>query len=159
MAKWWRFATSNLRAVVSNHPSPSAQPSSRSASYHTIQAIPRECSGGRVSAKDRAQGRIPAVVLSQQLLRPNDEPPMSSAGTLSSKRLVTIERKQIHSILKSVELPFFYSTTFPLQIRAGSGSSHLLESGPVLPIKASQSSFPFSINEKLPFIYSSSPFF
>ncbi|XP_059457885.1 uncharacterized protein LOC132187555 [Corylus avellana] len=136
MAKWWRSATSNLRAVVSNHPTLSAQPSSQLASYHTIQAIPRECSGGRVSARDRAQGRIPAVVLSQQqLLRPNEEPQTSSAQTLSRKRLVTTERKQIHSILKSVELPFFYSTTFALQIRAGSGSSHLIESGPVLPIK------------------------
>jgi len=153
MAKWWRSATSNLRAVVSNHPGPSAQPSSRSASYHTIQAIPRECSGGRVSARDRAQGRIPAVVLSQHLLRPNDEPPTSSSRTLSRKNLVTTERKQIHSILKSVELPFFYSTTFALQIRAGSGSSHLVESGLVLPIKASQSSFLFSNNEKLHFIY------
>jgi large subunit ribosomal protein L25 len=93
------------------------------------------------------------VVLSQHLLRPNDEPPTSSSRTLSRKNLVTTERKQIHSILKSVELPFFYSTTFALQIRAGSGSSHLVESGLVLPIKASQSSFLFSNNEKLHFIY------
>ncbi|XP_041004645.1 50S ribosomal protein L25 [Juglans microcarpa x Juglans regia] len=131
MAKWWRSAASNLRTVVAK--SPTAQPSS---SYHTIQAIPRECSGSRVSARDRAQGRIPAVVLSQQLLLRKDEPKNSSEDrSLSQKRLLTTERKQIQSILNSVELPFFYCTTFPLQIRAGSGSSHLLESGTVLPIK------------------------
>ncbi|KAG2724523.1 hypothetical protein I3760_01G021600 [Carya illinoinensis] len=128
MAKWWRSAASNLRTVVAN--SPTAQPSS---SYHTIQAVPRECSGSRVSARDRAQGRIPAVVLSQQLLLRKDEP--KSSSELSRKRLLTTERKQIQSILKTVDLPFFYCTTFPLQIRAGSGSSHLLESGTVLPIK------------------------
>lgn len=143
MAKWWRSAASNLRTVVAN--GPASQPSS---SYHTIQAVPRECSGSRVSARDRAQGRIPAVVLSQQLLFRKDVSKNSSDDrSLSRKRLLTTERKQIQAILKSVDLPFFYCTTFPLQIRAGSGSSHLLESGTVLPIKASQPSIPsFNLN-------------
>ncbi|KAE8704806.1 hypothetical protein F3Y22_tig00110437pilonHSYRG00037 [Hibiscus syriacus] len=105
--------------------------SANSHHYHTIQAIPRECIGSRISSRDRFQGRIPAVVFSQGLLEknPNNRSP-------SRKQLLTTEGKQIRSIIKSVELPFFCSTTFQLQIRAGSGSSVLLESGRVLPIKA-----------------------
>ena len=130
MARWWRSATNNLRTVVVwSQPPPS---SSSSAGYHTIQAIPREISGSRVSSKDRAQGRIPAVVLSQHLIQKGTP---NTSQSMSRKHLVTTERKQIQAILKSVQLPFFCSTTFPLQIRAGSGSSHLLESGTVLPIK------------------------
>ncbi|XP_039000008.1 50S ribosomal protein L25-like [Hibiscus syriacus] len=104
--------------------------SANSHHYHTIQAIPRECIGSRISSRDRFQGRIPAVVFSQGLLEknPNNRSP-------SRKQLLTTEGKQIRSIIKSVELPFFCSTTFQLQIRAGSGSSVLLESGRVLPIK------------------------
>ncbi len=129
MARWWRSATNNLRTVVVWSQPP---PSSSSAGYHTIQAIPREISGSRVSSKDRAQGRIPAVVLSQHLIQKGTP---NTSQSMSRKHLVTTERKQIQAILKSVQLPFFCSTTFPLQIRAGSGSSHLLESGTVLPIK------------------------
>lgn len=100
--------------------------------YHTIQAIPRELKGNRVSARDRAQGRIPAVVFTQSYLQSTSTP-----RPLSRKHLLTTEKKQIQAILDSVQLPFFCSTTFPLQIRAGSGSSTLLDSGNVLPIKAS----------------------
>ncbi|KAM1529442.1 hypothetical protein ACFX1Z_018652 [Malus domestica] len=125
MANRWRAAGSNIRAVLQN-PSSGPQPpfSSFAAMYHTIQAIPREVTGNRVSVKDRAQGRIPAVVFSQQL-----NPTSAAARPMSRKHLLTTERKQIQAILKSVELPFFCSTRFPLQIRAGSGSSDLLESG------------------------------
>ncbi|KAM1073600.1 hypothetical protein PS2_018329 [Malus domestica] len=125
MANRWRAAGSNIRAVLQN-PSSGPQPpfSSFAAMYHTIQAIPREVTGNRVSVKDRAQGRIPAVVFSQQL-----NPTSAAARPVSRKHLLTTERKQIQAILKSVELPFFCSTRFPLQIRAGSGSSDLLESG------------------------------
>uniref|UniRef100_A0A2P2JIF6 Large ribosomal subunit protein bL25 beta domain-containing protein n=1 Tax=Rhizophora mucronata TaxID=61149 RepID=A0A2P2JIF6_RHIMU len=127
MAKWWR----SLRTVVQS-PAPPLLPSihSQSSLYHTIQAIPRECTGRGVAARDRTQGRIPAVVFHQSLLEKD-----ASSRSLSRKRLLTTERKQIQSILKSVKLPFFCSTTFALQIRAGSGSSVLLESGTVLPIK------------------------
>ena len=135
MTRWWRSATNNLRTAVSSHSS--SQPSS--AGYHTIQAIPRECVGNRVSSRDRAQGRIPAVVISQHLLQKDSTAPRS----MSRKHLVTTEWKQIQAILKSVELPFFCSTTFPLQIRAGSGSSHLIESGTVLPIKVTHPPPPF----------------
>ncbi|KAM1091173.1 hypothetical protein ACFX2J_018493 [Malus domestica] len=125
MANRWRAAGSNISAVLQN-PSSGPQPpfSSFAAMYHTIQAIPREVTGNRVSVKDRAQGRIPAVVFSQQL-----NPTSAAARPVSRKHLLTTERKQIQAILKSVELPFFCSTRFPLQIRAGSGSSDLLESG------------------------------
>ncbi|KAL6273764.1 hypothetical protein ACE6H2_024456 [Prunus campanulata] len=132
MANRWRSAGGNLRAVLQNPSSRHQAPfQSFSALYHTIQAIPRECTGNRVSVKDRAQGRIPAVVFSQEL-----NPSTTTVRSVSKKHLLTTERKQIQAILKSVELPFFCSTRFPLQIRAGSGSSDLLESGNVLPIKA-----------------------
>lgn len=133
MAKWWRSATRGLSsALPRSQPliSPS-QTMSRASLYHTIQAIPREYTGNRVSARDRAQGRIPAVVFSQRLLEKD-----ASARSIPKKHLLTTEIKQIQSIVKSVQLPFLCSTTFPLQIRAGSGSSVLLESGNVLPIKA-----------------------
>lgn len=129
----WNAKTTTMRwcrtvqKVAHNSKSPFSQTTSY---YHTIQAIPRECAGSRVAARDRSQGRIPAVVFAQDLLDKSTDrrPP-------SRKQILTTERKQIHSILKSVKLPFFCSTTFPLQIRAGSGSSVLLDSGKVLPIK------------------------
>ncbi|XP_021908356.1 uncharacterized protein LOC110822529 isoform X2 [Carica papaya] len=129
MAKWWRGLTTKVpHCATSLTPSPPLF--SRACAYHTIQAIPRELRGSGVSAKDRVQGRIPAVVFSQSLL---DKDPANRFA--SRKQLLTTEKDQIQSIIKSVQLPFFCSTTFPLQIRAGSGSSVLLESGRVLPIK------------------------
>lgn len=128
MSKWWHAAAGSLIRAAEN-------PKHRS--YHTIQAIPREVTGSRGSARDRAQGRIPAVVFSQSYIqaKPGDPASVSPSSSVSRKRLLTTEKKQIKAILKSVQLPFFYSTTFPLQIRAGSGSSTLIESGRVLPIK------------------------
>ncbi|KAM0039690.1 putative ribosomal protein L25 [Helianthus debilis subsp. tardiflorus] len=117
MSKWWRTAVVSLR---------------KSRSYHTIQAIPREITGNRVSVKDRAQGRIPAVVFAQPNPNAAADGPVRS---VARKHLLTTERRQIQAILNSIDLPYFCSTTFPLQIRAGSGSSTLLESGNVLPIK------------------------
>ncbi|KAA8531738.1 hypothetical protein F0562_006545 [Nyssa sinensis] len=121
MSNWWRATAGGLRRAAEAR-----------RSYHTIQAIPREVTGSRVSASDRAQGRIPAVVLAQNH-HPSDGG--SPARSVSRKYLLTTEKKQIQAILDTVQLPFFCSTTFPLQIRAGSGSSTLLESGTVLPIK------------------------
>ncbi|GMH24609.1 hypothetical protein Nepgr_026452 [Nepenthes gracilis] len=122
MLPWWRTAGERLRSAVAN-----------SRPFHTIQAIPREVTGSRVAARERAQGRIPAVVFTQQFTPAGPEG--VATRSISRKHLLTIERKQIHSILKSIELDFFCSTAFKLQIRAGSGSSMLLESGNVLPIK------------------------
>ncbi|CAN4082862.1 unnamed protein product [Withania somnifera] len=130
MSKWWRtvaITAGGLRSMAS----------ARGRSYFTIQAIPREVTGSRVSNRDRAQGRIPAVVFSQNYVQSNPDDPTSivSSSFVSRKFLLTTEKKQIKTIIDSINLPFFYSTTFPLQIRAGSGSSNLLESGKVLPIK------------------------
>lgn len=126
MSSWWRTAAGDrLRRAARVM-----------RSYHTIQAIPRELKGNRVSARDRAQGRIPAVVFTQSYLQSNPSSSFSSRP-VSRKHLLTTEKTQIQAILDSVQLPFFCSTTFPLQIRGGSGSSSLLESGNVLPIKAS----------------------
>ncbi|KAK3412190.1 hypothetical protein EUGRSUZ_I00975 [Eucalyptus grandis] len=130
MARWWRAAAAGgLKTAALSSPPPPVRPPP-SSSYHTIQAIPRECSGSRVASRDRAQGRIPTVVFAQGLLEKDP-----GARSPSRKYLLTTERKQIKSILSSVRLPFFCSTTFGLQIRAGSGSSTLLESGKVLPVK------------------------
>lgn len=130
MSKWWRAV-----ATTAGGQRLTAETSRRS--YFTIQAIPREVTGSRVSSRDRAQGRIPAVVFSQNYVqsKPNDPTSIVAANSVSRKFLLTTERKQIRTIIDSIDLPFFYSTTFPLQIRAGSGSSTLLESGKVLPIK------------------------
>ncbi|CAG7860552.1 unnamed protein product [Brassica rapa] len=82
MAKWWR----GLRSVA-EEADLSASSFVRSVRClhqdETIQAIPREATGRRVSARDQTTGRIPAV----------------------------------------------------LQIRAGQGSSSLVESGQILPLK------------------------
>ncbi|CAN0864242.1 50S ribosomal protein L25 [Linum grandiflorum] len=126
MAKYWR----GLKTAAKFPPAPPSPFYSQSSLYHTIQAIPREATGSRVADRDRAQGRIPAVVFSQSIL---DKNPNSRSS--SRKRLLTTEKKQIQSILKSLDSPYFCSTTFPLQIRAGAGSSVLLESGNVLPVK------------------------
>ncbi|KAI4327484.1 hypothetical protein L6164_019938 [Bauhinia variegata] len=130
MATRWRSIAGHFKAVTNGCWDSSFLLRFQYASYHTIQAIPRECTGSRVSARDRLQDRIPAVVFHQNILK--KDPGVRSP---SRKQLITTEWKQIKAILKSVELPFIYSTRFPLQIRAGSGSSHLLESGNVLPIK------------------------
>ncbi|XP_042060306.1 50S ribosomal protein L25-like [Salvia splendens] len=128
MSKCWRAAAGVLRNA-------NQTPAHRS--YHTIQAVPRELSGHRISARERAQGRIPAVVFSQKYVQKNPSDPTSfvASTSVSQKLLLTTERKQIKSILKDIELPFFCSTAFPLQIRAGSGSSTILQNGKVLPIK------------------------
>ncbi|KAK6924088.1 LOW QUALITY PROTEIN: Ribosomal protein L25, beta domain, partial [Dillenia turbinata] len=128
MVRWWSAAVNGVKRVAAK---PNSRPSS--SSYHTIQAIPREVTGSRVSVKDRAQGRIPAVVFSQHLNPKSDG--SAIIRSVSRKHLLTTERKQIQSILKSVELPFFCSTTFQLQIHAVPGSKALLECGTVLPIK------------------------
>ncbi|KAK7263099.1 hypothetical protein RJT34_30683 [Clitoria ternatea] len=127
MAQWWRSAGGHLGTVAASRGSSSFR---GCRNFHTIQAIPRECSGSRISARDRMQNRIPAVVFFQNLLEKVPE-----ARSSSKKHLLTVEKKQIKAILTSPEAPFFCSTRFPLQIRAGSGSSHLLDSGSVLPIK------------------------
>ncbi|XP_062010920.1 uncharacterized protein LOC133727344 [Rosa rugosa] len=134
MVRWWRSAGGGLRSLLSNPPPSASHPSlqSQASLYHTIQAIPREFTGNRISAKDRAQGRIPAVVFAQP---PPENSPKPTGRSIARKHLLTTEWKQIQAILKSIELPYFCSTTFPLQIRAGSGSSVLLESGNVLPVK------------------------
>ncbi|XP_027347370.1 uncharacterized protein LOC113858809 isoform X2 [Abrus precatorius] len=87
MVQWWRSAGGHLRRVGESRWSSSGF---RCSHYHTIQAIPRECSGSRVSARDRMQGRIPVVVFFQNLLEKNPE-----ARSASKKHLLTVEKKQI----------------------------------------------------------------
>ncbi|KAL2522788.1 Ribosomal protein L25/Gln-tRNA synthetase [Forsythia ovata] len=128
MSKWWRAAVCAVKTAA-------VTPSSRC--FHTIQAIPREISGHRVSVRERSLGRIPAVVFSQSYVQRDTGDPTSIAAvaSVSRKVLLSTERKQIKAILKHVKLPYFCSNTFPLQIRAGSGSSTILETRKVLPIK------------------------
>lgn len=103
----------------------SSSSSSSSRSYQTIQAIPREHAGHRLAVKERAQGRVPAVVLD----------PLAAQGPESRKQLLTADAKQIKALVKNS--PFLCSTVFNLQVHAGHGSSAVLQSGTVLPIKVS----------------------
>ena len=107
MAIWWR----GVRSAAEAANLPAAYSFGRSIrclhQYETIQAIPREATGRRVSARDRTIGRIPAVVFTQSLLETD-----ASKRGVSRKQLLTADRKQIKSIVDSVGLPFFCSTTF-----------------------------------------------
>lgn len=126
-AKWWRSgAGTTLRAL-----SFSSSTLSKTSSYHTIQAISREVTGSKISAKERKLGRIPAVILNQNAIGVHKDLRDSDFR----KSLVTTEKNEILKIMKSVELPFFCSTRFEIQIRPGPGSKVLLGSGKVLPIK------------------------
>jgi large subunit ribosomal protein L25 len=125
MSKLWNTAAGGLRIAAE-----------RWRSYHTIQAIPREITGNRISSKDRQQGRIPAVVLTQNFVKSNTSDGKTvTKCEISRKHLITTEKKQIQSILESIKPEFFCSTKFKLQIRAGSGSSVVLQSADVMPIK------------------------
>lgn len=128
MSKCWRAAAGIVKATDKGH---------CLRKYHTIQAVPREITGNRVAARQRAQGLIPTVVSSASYVQTNPDDTNSIAAFRSDSRklLLTTERKQIKAILKHVKLPFFCSTTFPLQIRAGPGSSTILDTKKVLPIK------------------------
>ncbi|XP_010558383.1 PREDICTED: uncharacterized protein LOC104827055 [Tarenaya hassleriana] len=131
MGKWWRGLRSAATAVEIDPPASLFRRSFSSFDrYHTIQAIPREVTGRGVATRERMLGRIPAVVFSQSLLETE-----ASKRCGSRKQLLTADQKQIKSLLKSIGLPYFCSTTFQLQVRAGPGSSLLLESGRVLPLK------------------------
>lgn len=125
--------------AVRSFSSPSSSSSSPSTHYHTIQAVPREVVGPRAAAKERSHGRIPSVVFAGGEAGGDGDRPVSR------KQLLTTERKQIHSLLKAVTHESFCCTAFQLQIRAGAGSSCLLESGWVLPIKVRSFLFSFEV--------------
>ncbi|KAL8099213.1 hypothetical protein AgCh_031762 [Apium graveolens] len=93
--------------------------------YHTIEATPRQFTGKNIAAMERAQGRIPGIVLAQD----------DVANTLSRRHVITSDKDHIQSLFNLVPIPFFCSTIFNLRIFAGSGSSAVIESGNVLPIK------------------------
>ncbi|KAF9682350.1 hypothetical protein SADUNF_Sadunf05G0099900 [Salix dunnii] len=107
MARWWRGLWTAIQ-----YPQPPLSPPqpfhSQSSRYHIVQAMPREVAGRRVSARDREQGRIPAVVFLQSLLDKNP-----SNEVTSKKRFLTAEKKQIQAILKSVLLLFLLLHYFP----------------------------------------------
>ncbi|KAL6894647.1 hypothetical protein ACP4OV_008745 [Aristida adscensionis] len=97
-----------------------------SASYHhTIQAVPRETAGPRAAARERRNGRVPAVLLTPA-------GPGPGAG-VTHRKLLTADRKQIVEMLK--QSPYFLSTPVRLQVRAGERSTAVVHSGTVLPIK------------------------
>ncbi|KAJ0980296.1 hypothetical protein J5N97_008551 [Dioscorea zingiberensis] len=117
MASWWRGGGGILRGAAATLRRAGA------GGYHTIQAVPREHSGCRAAARERADGRIPAVVLS----------PGDGGAVSTKKQLLTTESKQIRTLLKKNR--FFCSTVYRLKVRAGQGSAVVLSSGSVLPIK------------------------
>ncbi|XP_062215189.1 uncharacterized protein LOC133915848 isoform X2 [Phragmites australis] len=97
-----------------------------SASYHhTIQAVPRETAGPRAAARERRQGRVPAVLLTFVGAGPGDG--------VAHRKLLTADRKQLGEMLK--QSPHFLSTPVRLQVRAGDRSTAVVHSGTVLPIK------------------------
>ncbi|KAJ3674355.1 hypothetical protein LUZ60_004971 [Juncus effusus] len=96
--------------------------------HRTIQAVPREASGGRAAAKERAQGRVPAILIS--LSGPDQD------VKRAPKQMVTTDAKQIREILK--ESPYFCTTPIKLQVRAGLRSETVLQSGTVLPLRISR---------------------
>lgn len=98
--------------------------------YQTIQAIPRENKGHRLAIKERSQGRIPSVVLT------SDYAVLPASSSSTRKQLLTTDSKQIQSLVKND--PYVCSTVYNLEILAGNGSSVVLHSGPVLPIKVHQ---------------------
>ncbi|XP_039139489.1 50S ribosomal protein L25 [Dioscorea cayenensis subsp. rotundata] len=122
MASWWRGGGSSggrmLRGAAA-----AAWRRVAAAGYYTIQAVPRERTGCRAAARERADGRIPAVVLS----------PGDGGAVATRKQILTADSKQIRIHLK--KNPFFCSTVYMLRVRAGPGSSVVLSSGSVLPIK------------------------
>nr|GLL44162.1 uncharacterized protein LOC109189090 [Ipomoea trifida]GMD75887.1 50S ribosomal protein L25 [Ipomoea batatas] len=89
MTKWWRTVAAAGTGLRSATEAPSRR------SYFTIQAIPREVAGNRVFTRDRAHGRIPAVIFSQNYVQTNPSNPTSIAATTSVSRkcLLTTERK------------------------------------------------------------------
>ncbi|XP_031478960.1 uncharacterized protein LOC116249817 isoform X1 [Nymphaea colorata] len=128
MMQKWRVAATLCRAQPSLSRALSSS-SSSSLQELAIEAVPREFTGRRVAARERAQGRIPAVIFER-----------NNSFPVSRKRLITADRNHILTLLGSVEEPFFLSRTFDLRILAGPGSSHVLESGTVLPIKVHRNS-------------------
>lgn len=127
-AKWWRCgAGTGLRALAF-----SSSTLSKTISQHTIRAIPRESAGKKFADTERSIGRIPAVILN----RSSTGKEKTRRGSNFGKHLISTEKKQILEIMKSVELPFFCSTRFEIQIRP-SRSSDVIVSGKVLPIKES----------------------
>uniref|UniRef100_A0A0A9EX71 Uncharacterized protein n=1 Tax=Arundo donax TaxID=35708 RepID=A0A0A9EX71_ARUDO len=93
--------------------------------HHTIQAVPRETAGPRAAARERRQGRVPAVLLTLAGAGPGDG--------VAHRKLLTADRKQLGEMLK--QSPYFLSTPVRLQVRAGERSTAVVHSGTVLPIK------------------------
>nr|CAD1841343.1 unnamed protein product [Ananas comosus var. bracteatus] len=137
MVRWWRGVGGALRTAAAAPPWRRAS----SAGYHrTIQAVPRERTGGRAAAKERADGRIPAVVLGVS----GDGGGAASAAAAAAVMNVTTEAKQIRELLKE-NSAFFCSTPIRLQVRAGARSAVVLQSGTVLPMKVRSKSFDSSM--------------
>lgn len=126
--KWWRFAGGGGGSLLERAAAAAAGETSLPShhrlirNYQTIQAIPREHTGHQLAVKERAQGRVPAVVI-------------DPLGQSSRKQLLTADAKQVRYLLSN--FPYICSTVFNLQVRAGPGSAAVLHSGTVLPIKAS----------------------
>lgn len=91
-----------------------------------IQAIPRERAGRFFASKERKSGLVPSVVFEQE---------ENGLDAVRRKRLLSVERDQIHGLVNKIGQEFFLSRTFELEVLAGPRSSHLLERGRVVPRK------------------------
>lgn len=96
------------------------------AEAEVIQAIPRERAGRFFASKERKSGLVPSVVFEQE---------ENGLDAVRRKRLLSVERDQIHGLVNKIGQEFFLSRTFELEVLAGPRSSHLLERGRVVPRK------------------------
>ncbi|KAK8961621.1 hypothetical protein KSP40_PGU009187 [Platanthera guangdongensis] len=121
MVRWWRGRDDVLRTAAA-----AMWRRNAAGGYHTIDAVPREHSGHRAASRERGFGRIPAVVTAT-----------GKGSPVSRKQLITFDKDQINSLLR--DSAFFTSTIFDLQILAGVGSTVVLQSGNVVPVKVQKS--------------------
>lgn len=118
MLRWWRVRGGDALRTAAT----AMWRRNGTGGYHTIDAVFREHSGHRAASKERASGRIPAVVTAT-----------GKGAPISRKQLITFDKHQIESLLR--DSAFFTSTIFDLQILAGVRSTVVLQSGNVVPIK------------------------
>ncbi|KAK4769653.1 hypothetical protein SAY86_027803 [Trapa natans] len=88
----------------------------------TILAIPRSGSGKNVSAKERKQGRVPAILFEQE-----------DGQHGGNKRLISVRANQIRKLVNHLGRSFFLSRLFDLEVAPEFGSDEVIEKIRVLP--------------------------
>ncbi|KAK6152696.1 hypothetical protein DH2020_012335 [Rehmannia glutinosa] len=123
MSRWWRAAAGVLKTAAET-------PVRRS--YHTIQAVPREISGHRIAVRERAQGRIPAVVFSQSYVQtdPNDPTSVAASSSVSRNSFLLPSGSKLRLFSETL---ISHSSVPPLsRFRSGLGQIHTNEDGNIM---------------------------